>query len=320
MSNWALHTHGDPLGALEKFLARAWQAAGLEAMLVPAGEKEQPRLLTDPAGLLGSDPFLPLMLVNAARLLPEVLERCKGMRLGLLLRPCELRALRQILKRKAFVPGPLTIFCVDCLGTYPLDDFDWRTDRKGPGASLSEELLHFAPQGGIAAYRYRLACQVCASPAAVDGDINLGLIGLPAVENLLVETGLAGPDWQSLTDGPATPVLVSRRTKAVRTLDERHANRRARLLDEVSASLPSGLDALLDRLAACGECQACMDACPLCSVARPRRSPQGGYERDDILDWLSSCAGCGMCEQTCPDHLPLHVVFAKVREQLDTGQ
>lgn len=43
---------------------------------------------------------------------------------------------------------------VDCLGTFPEDEFEWRAARKGSEKVLSGEALRFTPQGGISAYRY----------------------------------------------------------------------------------------------------------------------------------------------------------------------
>jgi Fe-S oxidoreductase len=81
--------------------------------------------------------------------------------------------------------------------------------------------------------------------------------------------------------------------------------------------LPSDVDALINQLEGCGECQGCLDVCPICSVDRPDRSPQGHYDRQAVMRWLVSCAGCGMCEQACPNHLPMASIFAHIRQQLD---
>jgi formate dehydrogenase subunit beta len=80
--------------------------------------------------------------------------------------------------------------------------------------------------------------------------------------------------------------------------------------------LPADVDAVIRQLESCGECQACMDVCPICSVDRPYRNADGHYDRDDVIRWLISCAGCGMCEQACPSHLPTSAIFAHIRQQL----
>jgi len=71
------------------------------------------------------------------------------------LRPCEMRALNEMAARGAVKRGDVLAVCTDCLGTFPADEFAWRTERSSKG--LTKDTLQFAPQGGISAYRYRPA-------------------------------------------------------------------------------------------------------------------------------------------------------------------
>ncbi len=312
MGAWVLNTKGDPLGAVQRFVGAVWQAAGLEAMLVPPSGHEKPIMLADPAGLEGVNPFQPLMLVNAARLIPDVLREGKNKRIGAILRPCEMRAFRAMLARDGLDTSRLLTLCVDCLGTFPEDEFEWRAARK----NLTGEALQFAPQGGIAAYRYRPACQVCISPGASNADVNIGILGLPVRQTVLVEVKDGGLDWPSLTDGAADAALVEKRSRAVARLDERHARRRERIMSGLAGSLPVDVGSLLEQLDTCGACQTCMDNCPICAIHYPRRDGSGRFAKDEIANWLASCAGCGMCEQSCPQHLPLGIIFTHVKQKL----
>jgi len=94
-----LKTKGDPLGTVHRFVRDVWQAAGLEALIVPPNAKGQIHILTDPAGLGDVNPFQPLMLMNMAKVIPDVLKEHKDGRAGVLLRPCEMRALTEITER-----------------------------------------------------------------------------------------------------------------------------------------------------------------------------------------------------------------------------
>jgi len=327
-----LKTKGDPLGRVHSFVRDVWQAAALDALVIPPNAKGQKHVLTDPAGLEEVNPFQPLMLMNIAGVIPAVLEEHKDGRVGVLLRPCEMRALNEVAGRGAIqilrqgldkldLPAQggaerLLTLCVDCLGTFPEDEFAWRAARKGSEKGLSGEALQFAPQGGISAYRYRAACQMCISPGASNADVNIGILGLPVRQTVLVEVKDGGLDWPTLTGGAADAALVEKRRRAVAKLDERHARRRERIMSGLDKSLPMDVDSLLEQFENCGACQTCMDNCPICAIHYPRRDGSGRFAKDEIANWLASCAGCGMCEQSCPQHLPLGIIFTQVKQQL----
>lgn len=316
MHTYQLKTRGDPLEAVSRFIARLWQQERLSAMVLPPGDGARELIVERPDDLGRLNPFQPLMLVNLAGLLPRLLERYPQGRLGVLLRPCELRALQQLVARGALRTDRLLTICADCLGTFPRDEYDWRLRRKGSPQDLSREALQFAPQGGISAYRYRAACQVCLSPGAVEADVNIGVFGLPVRQVVLILTRNGQPDLNALTDGPADPQLQTDRERVLARLEEGHRRTRQRVLTGLAEVLPPDLDALLDQLEQCGGCQSCLRACPICAVDFPRRT-EGRYNRDDVAHWLVSCAGCGMCEQACPDHRPLSLIFSHLRQKLD---
>jgi len=322
MNTYQLKTRGDPLETVSRFIGRVWEAAGLNAMVLPPTDGEREAVVERPDDIGRLNPFQPLMLMNTAGLLPELLAQRPDDRLGILLRPCELRALNELAGRGALRTDRLLTICVDCLGTFPKDEYDWRLKRKGTEQGLAREALQFAPQGGIAAYRYRAACQVCLSPGAAQADINIGVFGLPVRQSVLVQTRNGRLDMAALTDGPAAEALTARREQVLSKLNERHSRTRERVLTGLAGVMPEDVEALVDQFEACGDCQSCMQACPVCTTAFPRRAGDGRYEQQAIMDWLVSCAGCGMCEQACPDHRPLALIFSHVRRQLDemTGE
>jgi formate dehydrogenase subunit beta len=314
-TQWILKTKGDPLGAVHRFVDQFWRDANLEAMVVPPSGKNQPHILTDSAQLGEINPFQPLMLMNMAKVIPEVLEGHPDGRVGVMLRPCEMRALTEMSARGAFHADRLVTVCVDCLGTFPEDEFEWRAARKGSGKGLAGEALQFAPQGGIAAYRYRAACQMCVSPGATDADVNIGVLGLPVRQTVLVDFKNGKADWKHITDGKADPALSEKRDVMLAKLSERHTRTRERVITGLNEVLPADVDALLDQFENCGSCQTCMDNCPICTVAYPRQVA-GRFRREDVANWLASCAGCGMCEQACPQHLPLSIIFTHVKQKV----
>lgn len=316
-TQWVLNTKGDPLGTVNDFVRQIWQLTGMAGMILPSDKKNELRVVDTPSKLGEFNPFQPLMLMNIAGLVPVVLQDHPDGRYGILLRPCELRALNEVAERKEIKPERLLTICVDCLGTFPDEEFEWRAARKGSDEGLTREALQFAPQGGIAAYRYRAACQMCVSPGAGSADINLGVIGLPVRQSILVDGQTDLLDWSQITDKPADPALSNRRDVMLSKLVEVHSQTRDRVLSGLAEVLPANVDVLLDQFDDCGNCQSCMEACPICTATPPHRTSDGHYERQDVVEWLVDCAGCGMCEQSCPKHLPLSIIFTHVKRSLE---
>ena len=231
------------------------------------------------------------------------------------MRPCEMRALNEMAARGAVKRDDVLAVCTDCLGTFPADEIEWRAERSTKG--LTKESLQFAPQGGISAYRYRPACQMCAEPGATEGDVNIGVFGLPVRQSVLVNAHNGSVALETITNGLATDELAARREQMLAKISERHVRTRERVLKSLEEDLPADLQELLLQFESCGDCQACMNVCPICSVDEPRKDANGRLVREDVVNWLLSCAGCGMCEQSCPQHQPLSAVFSHIREQVE---
>lgn len=322
--DWMLPTHGRPLEALRSFLAAIWQVAKFDGMFVPlydgVDNTTQAILISDPSRLEEVNPFLPLMSVNNARWIPHLLELNAGKRLGVVLRPCELRALVEMAKHTRLDPGPTLIIGVDCLGTFPASDFLWRAERKGSPGNISDDTLQFARQGGIVPYRYRAACQLCLSPDSRGADLNIGVLGMPVRQSILVQA--LNPQLSrrlalaELTAGPADPDLVKQRDRMLAKLIERRARTRDRLIQSLGELLPADPVELIEMFNSCHDCQECMQQCPICSVDFPQSDDENNFRIQDIKRWLVSCAGCGMCEQACPQHHPLSAIFGHIRDQL----
>jgi formate dehydrogenase subunit beta len=333
---WSIETHGDPLGTLHDFIRHVWLAADLDGMLVTLGGEEQlhavPEFISDAASIHQVNPFKPLMEINAARLITSLLAAHPGEKVAVLLRPCEMRALTEMAKHIPIQLEHLLTISVDCLGTLPADEYQWRLERAVQNLSsddlasadsaddLAQEALKFARQGGIIPYRYRAACQVCSSPAASGAQVNLHVLGLPVRQKMLLSFNDADLALDLYTDqykiSQADDALISQHERIISRMCERHE----RTMDRVNAGLgnllPADVDALIHQLEGCADCQHCMDVCPICSVDRPARNEAGHYDRSGVMRWLVSCAGCGMCEQSCPEHLPTSAIFGHIRQQL----
>lgn len=336
-SQWTLETHGDPLGEVRDFISKIWSETDLDGMLVTMNggdvAKATPRYINDVGSISKINPFKPLMEINAARFVPGILAKNPKSRVGALLRPCEMRALIEMTKHAPIKIDNLLTISVDCLGTLPADEYQWRLDRasknfptegaKSAGIhdKLAREALRFARQGGIIPYRYRSACQVCSSPAANQADININVLGLPVRQRIMVSVSKSSIaealHIDTLVAGKADQGLSLQHESVIVRMCERHQRTMERVILGLGNTIPADVDAVIHQLESCGECQKCLDVCPICSVDRPARSADGHYDRMGVMRWLVSCAGCGMCEQACLNHLPTSAIFTHIRHSLD---
>lgn len=321
---WKINTYGDPLKAVRLFLQAIWAQASLQGMLVQTSgthkNSARPQLIDDPGRLENINPFRPLMTVNSARLIPALMHENPQSRFSAILRPCEMRALVEMVKQDSFKLDGFITICLDCLGTYPADEYQWRASRKESDTELTREALQFARQGGMLSYRYRAACQTCSSPQAQLADINIHVLGLPVRQIILIEARndeIADQlGFAKITDGEAKNEMIDQHQRMVEKILERHTHTMQRIIQGLGDLLPKNIQDIVVQLESCGKCQNCMTVCPICSVHFPVRDQAGNYQEEQIARWLVSCSGCGMCEQACINHLPLSIIFGYIHSKL----
>jgi formate dehydrogenase subunit beta len=322
-TTWMIKTNSDPLGAARGFLDRMWQETGLEGMLLPRYQAETggvvPSLVQEPADLATAYPFAPLVAVNAARQVAQLAREQPASRFAAVLRPCEARALRAIEKRSPSGVECWLIVGTDCLASFPAEDYAWRLERAGGVDGLTREALKFARQGGIAPYRYRLACQMCADPACQGVDLAIELLGLPVNQLLLVnaknESTATRLHLSEITDGPAKPAWVAQRAHTLDGIRKRHASTHDRLVKELAGGLPTTVGEFVQMLAECLPCQSCLEACPIYSGELASHRFDGSIQADDIVRWLADCVECGLCDEACPKNLPITAIVSRLTQE-----
>jgi formate dehydrogenase subunit beta len=316
-------THGDPLETVRAFLLGLWQHTSLDGMLVPRFQAETggivPHLVRQPAELRLTDPFSPLVAGNAARQVARLSREKPADRFVAVLRPCETLALDRLAGRGQVYLDEWLVIGVDCLASFPAEDFHWRLERAGGSEALTRQMLQFARQGGISSYRFRDACQFCDHPACQSADLLVGLVGLPVKEYVLVlakdEATARRLDLPHITDGPAPAELVAQRQQALARLCQRRLRTFNRQVASLPPSLPASLDQLLELWATCAPCQACMQACPV--YAGELDSPEFSslIQREAVRRWLEDCFSCGLCDEACPKSIPLSTLITRLALQ-----
>lgn len=320
---WQLETQGKPLETVHKFLTQIWSEAQLDAMMLPlkqgAGHHWSREITTSPDNLSRSNPFTPIMTENIAQFIPEFIEDYPDKKLAVLLRPCEMRAFKQI-KGKLSVSENILVISADCLGTFPQEEFSWRADRKGSQENLADESIRFSRQGGIASYRYRAACQLCDNPVAGDADVNINIVGMPIRQEILVSTPNDNTKKFGITNLAekfAKKELIEQHQATSSKVIYRNLQTKNRLSEALVENTDLNLESLVAQLNECGSCTNCMEVCPICTTNNFSRGEDGSLSKELVANWMISCIGCGMCEQACSQHKPLAVIFSIINDQLD---
>ncbi|MBN1811087.1 MAG: 4Fe-4S dicluster domain-containing protein [Anaerolineae bacterium] len=333
--------NNDPLVAIRGFLKRLLETGAVDVLLVPVETQAgavTPMLVADPDQLDAANPLAPVMGVNAARAVSRVTVREAGARIGAVLRPCELRALIELVKLKQASLDNLVTIGLDCAGTYDVPDYTAKAQKSKTSkakAQLWRDLYdELGADPSVTIPALRDACQMCEKPHVERADITLELFGADLVAGIPVT--LPDEVAEKLGLRPAKKgsraAMIKKVVAARKRVRDAHFGEMRQRLEEESIE---GV------LAACVRCHNCMTVCPICYCKTCLfQSPLYDREPMQYANWARSkgacrlpadtmlfhltrlnhmalsCVGCGMCTSGCPAELPVGLVFRTVGQQV----
>ena len=324
------------LKELLKFLLENGRVKGVVA-LRKAGEDGaiSYSLITNADHIESTLPLFPLMPVNLGKQLSllTLMEPATDP-IAVVLRPCELRAFVELVKRNQGSLENFLFISSTCGGVYPLE--------MAVAGDIEEQLARYwkAIEQGEAVPDIRPACKACTYFVPYTADITLSLLGNKEIDKksvLLLNTdkgerfveGISGqlseeePDWAAMD----------------RIRKERETERQ-RLSDEVETKT-LGIDDLTKTFSRCIDCHNCSKVCPICychvCFFDSKDSEHGSVhyetalEKNGSVSMLSdttfyhlvrlfhisaSCVGCGLCADVCPANIPLWAISLKVGDSV----
>ena len=326
--------------AAKKLLGAMLEEGVVNALLVPwqlpAGDNVAPTLINDPAQVANAAVWAPVIPINAARAVANLTATGNKPKLGVVLRPCEIRALVELTKLEQASLDNTLIIGVDCTGAYTVTDY---AQMMRDGVDATAELLTQAANASMKpheGYEFREGCRICERPVP-QGDhvaVMLGLFGTgegqimvqardDVAEALELEEAGVPAGRQAVVDE-----LVAARTQA---RDAAFAEFRDRV---------GSVEGLLAEFSTCIRCHNCMINCPICyckecifrtatfdhaSDLYYRWADRKGVVRmlpDTTLFHLTrlnhmvtSCVGCGVCSDVCPSDISVATIFRTVGEK-----
>ena len=311
-----------PLPAIRQLLAGLWAHQQLSAMLIPtwtpSGRMMRATRLTAPESLLTADPFAPVMPMNAASEAATLLSRRPPGPVCLVLRPCELRSLRELSRRQGLALDDTLLVSSDCLAVLPQEDFGWRQTPDTDPDRITKDALHFAAQGGILPSRLRPSCQLCDQPFPDEADLHIQVFGLETNRQVMLEAReaelFAGLEAHGLVLHPVPPEIEERRARVMERLVSWRRQVRAYAESHLTPD-QTQLSSLADHLHACEPCRGRLGGyCPLFNEAW--QGPASMQLEARLESWLVACGGCGMCDYSCPTGYPLFTVIGSLTHRL----
>lgn len=330
---------GKLLDSLNTLWRQLFQKKVIDALLIPqelpTGKNVVQTLVSRAESLQTVNPLAPVLPVNSARIVSAMTKVAPSQRrVGVVLRPCELRALIELVKLKQASLENLVLIGIDCFGTYSVNHYSKLAQEV---SSPTEDFLK-AVKRGKEDSSLREACQICEYPIPINADLIIGLVGVDFEKNILLEAST--PEGERILEAlelkDSNETEMGKRQEAISQLVAQRAKKRDELLEQTQRDV-YGLENLLTLFAPCINCHNCKTACPLCYCKECFfESPTFDVEAEKYLGWAErrgtirmptdtllfhltrmnhmaiSCVGCGMCQEACPNDIPVSSMFRLV--------
>lgn len=280
-------------------------------------------------------PLYPLMPTNAGGLLSRLtLMKPITEPVAAVVRPCELRAFIELVKRNQGSLENLLFISSTCGGVYPLEMI--------VNGNLTEELPKYweAIQRGEIVSNIRPTCNGCIHFVPYNADITVALIGKKDIDKQC-ELFLNTDKGEKFVDGfEGQSIEGDIESEEVKLFRSKREAQKKKLFEEVKVD-QLGMDGLIDTFGKCIGCHGCSRVCPICycnlcffdsqmneyepTAYDVELRKRGGlrvppdtifYQLGRLTHVSISCVGCGSCTDVCPANIPLSTIFLRVGESV----
>lgn len=328
----------DLVESINDFLRLLLSSGTIQALLVsqttPSKKIAFPVLISDPKKL-HADVLAPVLPTSTAAIVSKMTKvQPPSQPLGVVMRPCQIRALIELVKLNQANLSNIIIIGIDCPGTFPINTYTSFPEKQAPTQFLLESLKK---KSNDSEKYLRSACKVCKDPIPTHADITLGFYGADLEKEIYVEA-LSETGKKILKELSLEDVKEDKaREKAVKEIREEKTKKRTVFLKDKEEI--KGIEKIAAFFDTCVNCHNCRQACPICYCKEclfdssvfdaeaykfVRRAETKGLFKmptDALLFQLGrmnhmilSCVECGLCEQACPNAIPLMDVFIPVAE------
>jgi formate dehydrogenase subunit beta len=315
---------------LKSLLSSGKVSAVLTQRLDPETGTYDIGLVTDEEGLTNAAPLAPVMVANAGRVLSSLTPSTRP--LAAVLKPCELRAFVERVKREQGSLENVLSISYTCGGVFPLDKVIEEGFAERKPDFLKRVAAGEIPEG------LRETCKACEQFIPMTADVTVSVAGdsgSTSACRIYLNTDRAKELLKGLEGEQSEEEFDEAAYKDLST-------KRAAETEKVYAALApvgKGLDGMIEVFGKCVGCHGCGHVCPICYCLlcdfesrsfdydlpyfEKELSGKGSLRLppDTIFFHLGrmthmsfSCVACGQCSDTCPVGIPVASVFKMVGE------
>jgi formate dehydrogenase subunit beta len=292
-------------------------------------------LITNPDDIESTLPLLPLMPVNLAKQLSRLtLIEPATEPIAVVLRPCELRAFVELVKRTQGSLENILFISSTCAGVYPLEmAVEGNIEKQLPQYWKTVEQGELIPD-------IRSACKACEYFVPYTADITVSVLSNKGIDKetmLFLNTEKGEGIVEAMSGKFSEEEMDAAKIEQIRT--KRKAEKE-KLSDEVELG-NLGIDEITKTFSRCIGCRNCSKVCPACychicffETETSEHGPlyyETELEKTGCVNMLSdtifyhlvrlfhvstSCTECGQCADVCPANIPLWAISLKVGEEV----
>jgi formate dehydrogenase subunit beta len=338
--------HGGVVTSLLAFMLSSGLVDAVLAIKPRNGNRYEgvPTLITDPERVIETAGSLHCASPNIARCLKTYLDGVTDMKVAVTGKPCDIRAIVELAKRKQIARENVILVGLNCTGTLPpaaakrmfremfsVDPGEVRREdiEEGrltltlrDGTEVSKDLAALESEG----YGRRENCQRCDVHIPTMADLACGKWGTNGRKVTCVEVcSQTGSDVLAKAveaeaikvEPPSSEALQTRERKDMEATDAAKARQERHVAEMRGTSREQRFAYWTEQFSQCIKCFACKDACPICYcidcyLEADRGYIAAGQVPPDILFPIlrtihvaDSCVNCGQCQDGCPSELPL---------------
>ncbi|MBN1160488.1 MAG: Coenzyme F420 hydrogenase/dehydrogenase, beta subunit C-terminal domain [Dehalococcoidales bacterium] len=349
--------NGGVVTSLLKFALESKRVDAVVAVKAREGNRYDgiPVLITEPEKVLETAGSLHSSSPNIARLLTEYLDGASNLKLAVVVKPCDARAIIELAKRTQINLDNLLLIGLNCTGTLPSvkaktmmkeifevdpaevvgEDIEDNvlTITLKDGSEKKEDLAKLEEQG----YGRRENCRRCEINIPVMADIACGKWGTTNKETTFIETcSEKGAQFiQSAVDGgcitveePSTASINDRKKKdqAAIELAKQWQDKDFSGLEKMSTE--ERFSHWFAQFGQCIKCYGCRDACPICYCKDCFLEADRGYITPGeippdvmfpmvrVAHVMDSCVNCGQCEDVCTMDVPISLLVFLLNKKM----
>lgn len=288
-------------------------------------------LFTNADELKNALPLYPFMPVNAGKVLSDfTLQSATQEPVAAVLRPCEIRAFIELVKRTQGDLENILLISSTCGGVYPLKILKGN-DQKSRQAQYwgSVKKADIDPE-------LRETCRMCEDFIPHNADMVIAAAGKEDMDTQCTIFLNTQKGKEFASDVPGSKTSEELEGGKIEELRTKRQEQKAKIFEQFEKE-QMGLKSLVKMFAPCLGCHGCSHVCPICYCTlcefdsktceyRPTsieselklkgglKVPPGNiyFHLGRMSHMAVSCVSCGMCSDVCPVNIPVATVFSRV--------